>query len=49
MGILQEIATDIVMSIYKDEIFILLLIIIIFLASKIGFIKILLWLLNKIL
>uniref|UniRef100_UPI001B33E864 hypothetical protein n=1 Tax=Helicobacter bilis TaxID=37372 RepID=UPI001B33E864 len=32
-----------------NEIFILLLIVIIFLASKIGFIKILLWLLNKIL
>ena len=39
MGILQEIATKIVMSIYKDEIFILLLIAIIFLSFKDRFYK----------
>ena len=33
----------------ESEIILLILIVIIFLASKIGFIKILLWLLNKIL
>ncbi|WP_289748950.1 hypothetical protein [Helicobacter bilis] len=45
--------TDIIVEIgkvwFENEIILLILIVIIFLASKIGFIKILLWLLNKIL
>ena len=45
--------TDIIVEIgkvwFENEITLLILIVIVFLASKIGFIKILLWLLNKIL
>ncbi|MDY5822702.1 MAG: hypothetical protein SPJ83_07970 [Helicobacter sp.] len=45
--------TDIIVEIgkvwFESEIILLILIVIIFLASKIGFIKILLWLPNKIL
>ncbi|WP_158656753.1 hypothetical protein [Helicobacter bilis] len=45
--------TDIIVEIgkawFENEIILLILIVIVFLASKIGFIKILLWLLNKIL
>lgn len=46
---MTEIIIEIGKAWFENEIILLILIVIIFLASKIGFIKILLWLLNKIL
>ncbi|WP_317397771.1 hypothetical protein [Helicobacter bilis] len=46
---MTEIIVEIGKAWFENEIILLILIVIIFLASKIGFIKILLWLLNKIL
>ena len=46
---MTEIIVEIGKAWFENEIILLILIVIVFLASKIGFIKILLWLLNKIL
>lgn len=49
MDYIKSTLIDLAINFYGNEIYLLIIIIAIFLISKVGFIRILLWLLNKIL